>query len=217
MRKAINLLRSIIFYKTFFLCTFFLALIAPAITFFFKKNREKIFNILLKASCRLIAKSTFAKIKIEGLQNLPDKNGFIIAANHKSFLDNFLLLGFIPGFKIPMIRRIYSSANFIETGVKMPPKNAMAAYVALKNKSNIATYSLPAKHAEVGDFTDALINLARSASVPIIPVAIKGASKALPMAEYLLKDGDISVIIGEPFNPENPQSLKSKLVELYNS
>jgi 1-acyl-sn-glycerol-3-phosphate acyltransferase len=63
------------------------------------------------------------RIKVEGLENFPDKSGFIIAANHRSHLDPPVLNTISPFpvmfmakeelFKIPMLGKFIEKAGAI--------------------------------------------------------------------------------------------------------
>jgi len=50
---------------------------------------------LTSALFKLLGK-IFFRLKVEGLENLPKEKGFILAANHASSLDPFMVIAAIP-------------------------------------------------------------------------------------------------------------------------
>jgi len=178
----------------------------------------------------LLARSTFAKIVVRGKENIPANGGFIIVANHTSFLDNLLLLGIIPhdlrfvaaspGFTLPMMRRVYSAANFISSDIKMELKDLMLLFMAIKNGENVGAYSLlpdEEKGGEIGEFTPALISFIKTTNTPFLPIAIKGTSTVWPTYEYKIIGTKIEVTIGKLQPAENADNLNKIITDLYNS
>ena len=153
--------------------------------------------------------------KIQGISNIPKENiGFIVAANHASYLDHFILgstivlntkkmLHFLAKkehFDDPFQRRWHNFLNAIpidrQAGGRKAIKKAIAA---LKNKKAIAIYpegtrTLTGKlnHAKTG-----IARLALAAKVPVLPVGLVGTFDILPKGNYFPKFKRSEVNVGK--------------------
>ena len=224
MRVFFNCLRSIILWKVFFTGVFIIASIYPILNIFPGKH-EKLFQGMNKFFLSLALKLSFINVEVIGSENIPHEGGFIIAANHSSFLDNIVLLGRLPflfkivadrsGFSLPLIRRVYKGAGYIRTGIMMGFEDMVVLYKCLRSKENVLIYSFVAKGSELGRFTDAMINFSKQTGAPILPVCLKGCSKILPMNKFILTDGMVSVRIGNPIHDPDLKLLQDKMKELY--
>lgn len=207
MRAIYDLVRSIVFWSVFFFAALFIALSSLVIL-----NEETIIK-MMRFFLKIAFRISFVPVKLIGTENIPKAKGFVIAANHSSFIDSLVLIAFLPisfkivaaraGFKLPLMNRIFVGAGYIPAGLNMSFAEQAGLYKALKNKNNVLIYSKLAREGEIGKFTEAMVAAAKEAGVPILPVCIKGSTKVLPMRKFILKDGQISIRIGEPiFSPD---------------
>ena len=216
-------MRSLVIWSTFFFFIFWLALVAPLWPLF--KRKERTFQELLKSASVLALSLAGIRIEVAGLNNLSKDQGYIIAVNHSSFLDNLVLLAKLPisfkfvadeaGFSLPLMGRIYRSAGYIKTGLRMHLKDTYTLYRALRQRESVLVYSLVPERGEMGKFSSALPAFAREAGVPILPVCLKGCSQVLPMNKFILREGRISLRIGESLPSPDPELLAARMRELY--
>jgi len=160
-----------------------------------------------------IVKLFWAK-EVNGLQNLPKKGPFIIAANHVSYMDHFMMSLLVPyldrkihflakkehfrGF-FKRVWHTYAGAIPIdrEKGGKETLKWAIKA---LKEGKIIGvhpegTRSLTGKlqKAKTG-----VAQLALKARVPVVPIGLRGTFEILPKGKYIPKFKRATMNIGNP-------------------
>jgi len=225
MKRYFNFLRSIIFWSTLFFQLFLITLLIPILGFSIEQ-KKKIFQSWAQTACKISLKLSFFIIKINGFENIEKDTGFIIAANHSSFIDSIVLLGILPfqfkfvadssGFSLPFFGRLYKAAYWIKKDNKMKFKDQVVLYNALKKNERVVIYSSVAKKWELSSFSEAVIKYSNNAGSPILPVAIKGASKTLPMKKFIFEDNRIEVKIGKARYFSDAQALYDEVERLYN-
>lgn len=156
--------------------------------------------------------------KVTGLENLPDEGAAILAPNHESFLDDFLLPLVLPKRKIRMMAKAdyfdkwYSKWFFKAAGcVPVRREGGSASLAALQEGID----ALRAGEL-VGIFPEGtrspdgrlyrgktgVARMALEAQVPIVPVAIQGTYEAWPYHRRLPKPGRVTIAIGTPLSFE---------------
>lgn len=169
---------------------------------------------MLYKLAHIIAKLIFNlyfHLSIYGVENVPDKEGAIIASNHRSFLD-------IPIVGVAMPRRMFtlSKKEFIGKSRIAWLYRAMGAIsidrdsadlkglrfaIDLLKRNNLlllfpeGTRSLTG---EVGDIKKGAIFLSCKAHVPVVPVGIAGAEKALHKKAKFPKPVHLVIVFGRP-------------------
>jgi 1-acyl-sn-glycerol-3-phosphate acyltransferase len=158
---------------------------------------------------------------VQGLENLPAQKSFIIAANHSSLLDFPLILTSMPFTKIhevfaPAARDYFYSTVYrkmlVETLFNTFPFERMGDFMKglkicealLKDNRSIILFPEGTREREEGiqSFKPGLGSLALHLNVPIVPVYIKGAGKAMPKGAKFPVPAKISVSFGGPIYPD---------------
>lgn len=210
MQNYFRLVRSGIFWAVFFLQAFLLALFIPFIDFFLirvdKKKRQILFSSIIKYSSRIVLRFGLIKVKLFNLQNIPKEGSLIVAANHNSFLDNIILLAYLPfgfkfladssGFTLPFFSRIYKALGFIKVNLKMKLKYQLILYKALMEGEKIVIYSSVGRNDGIPKFRDAIISFSKETNSPILPVCIEGSSKVLQMRRFILRNYRVDLNFG---------------------
>ena len=152
---------------------------------------------------------------IKGLENLPRKRGFIIAANHSSYMDHFAL-GYAIIYKLdkklhflakkehfgdPLQKIWHTYAAAIPIDREAGGKEALRLAIdALKQNKVIGIYpegtrSLTGKiqRAKTG-----IARLALQARVPVVPVGLIGMFDVLPKGKWVPGFKSGRAIIGKP-------------------
>jgi len=225
----VRYLRSIIFWFSFVFSIVFLALLLPVLSLLLgKRNRLHYFATASVSKLLLLLPWVLVEIAgKESLSGIDKEKGLIIAANHASFLDYFVLQKVFDfpikfavwsaGFKMPLLKRVYEELGYVGVGVK--GENIIASYQfyqILKEKGSLVILSRPSFTGEDKiEYGEAVIKLSLSAQSPILPVAIKNASKVLPLGKYLFDQGRIKVKIGKPAFFDSTQSLQNEILRLY--
>ncbi|MFN4226823.1 MAG: lysophospholipid acyltransferase family protein [Candidatus Ratteibacteria bacterium] len=170
----------------------------------------------------------FFLIKIKGKENFPKKGGFIIAANHLSYLDPPTI-----GYVCP--RKIYYMAKSSLFDVKiLSPLVSILGAIPIDRESKMPLslrkiIEILKKGEGVVFFPegtrsrDGLIKepkpgigfVALKSRVPVIPLRLKGTDKALPINSKFIKLKKIEVIIGKPlyFDKGSYEEISKRIIE----
>lgn len=155
-----------------------------------------VFRIILKL---------FFRLKVEGLENLPQKSNFILIANHTSYLDPLVILAGIPQ-KISCIAlrdlyRIFWLKWFLQKMSAFPSGSSSEKAVSLlmQNK-NVGLFPEGgvSRDGSLREFRSGAALLAIKTGRPIVPCAILGTYQALPKTAKFPKPAPIKLKIGRP-------------------
>ncbi|MBU3934212.1 MAG: 1-acyl-sn-glycerol-3-phosphate acyltransferase [Candidatus Omnitrophica bacterium] len=155
--------------------------------------------------------SLFFRLKLEGQENLPKEGGFILAANHASSLDPFMVIAAIPRYirwvviyeyyDLWYLRGLLRRMGFIRVENSLPRE----AFRTLLQRGIVGLFPEGRRSwdGRIGEAKRGVAALARRMSSPVIPVAIRGTFAALPRTRKCPKLHPITVRIGPPlFFPE---------------
>lgn len=181
---------------------------------------------------KVIMKVLF-RLKVKGLENIPEKGPFIITPNHTSYLDGFCVISGLPaelfkGIFIIGIQKYFTGrfkGSFARLAHVIPidPEaylfNAMqmASYV-LQNGKSLLIFPEGGRSldGELMEFKKGVGILSIELNVPAIPTFIKGSFEALPRGAYRPKFKEINIIFGKPFYPSDlDMSKKPKEMDNY--
>ncbi len=156
--------------------------------------------------------------KVIGLENVPTDTGAIIAPNHQSFLDDFLMPLVIRKRKVVMMAKAdywehWYSAWFFKAAGCIPVYRTGGSASAESLRDGIAAAQAGKL---VGIFPEGtrspdgrlyrgktgVARMAVEARVPIIPVAISGTFGAWPYDKRLPKTGRVTITFGKPLSFE---------------
>ena len=154
---------------------------------------------LIKHAAKIFLKFYF-RLNSEGLENLP--NGpFILAPNHQSFLDGLFVAVFLKNkimkrtyfyakekhVKNKVLKFIADKSNVIVMDLSDLKTSLKKLAEVLKNGRNLIIFPEGTRsfNGELGDFKKTFAILSRELNVPIVPVAIEGANKALPRGKII--------------------------------
>jgi long-chain acyl-CoA synthetase len=150
------------------------------------------FYLISSGLWRLI--KIFYKVRNEGIENIPE-GPFILASNHQSFLDGFILMGllkwdkrkktyafaikqYFPGIFIQFLAR-RNNIIFIDKDIKYTMKKSAEL---IKKGKNLVIFPEGARTrtGKLLDFKQTFAILSRELRVPVVPVGIEGAHEAWP-------------------------------------
>ena len=184
-----------------------------------------LFYIIIKSFSWIIFKLIF-RLKIIGRENIPKTGPFVIVANHSSLLDGFVLVSSVKPkvtfmsaahlFKIPFVGNILRGVGAIPVqGKGSDIKLIKKAMKVLQAGGVLGIFPEGRITNEKDDFSAkaGAAYLAIKADVPIIPMAIKGADKALPVGAKFPKLNKIEVKIGKPISCSREIKLNKKILE----
>ncbi|MFC1674878.1 lysophospholipid acyltransferase family protein [Candidatus Omnitrophota bacterium] len=159
---------------------------------------------LLRLILLVILKAMF-RLKVEGLENLPQKTNYIVVANHSSYLDPLALGVAIPKkiywltfrglYNQPWLKWFLKATQTLPTG----SASEKALYLLNRNKNvGIFPEGSRSHDGKLRDFRSGAALLAIKTGRPIVPCAIFGTHDALPKSAKLPRLNPIKVKIGRP-------------------
>jgi len=158
----------------------------------------------------------FIKLDVQGLENIPQDSGGILAANHRSTFDGFLLFSLINKKVYALIKSDFFQNSllcwYLKTGGGIPVKKGASRLSAMRETQGILRENnflivFPEGRVNPGaillPFQNTFIGLSLKYNVPIIPIIIIGSERALARGQWIPRPAEIQVIIKEPimFNP----------------
>ncbi|MCK4353281.1 1-acyl-sn-glycerol-3-phosphate acyltransferase [candidate division WOR-3 bacterium] len=169
---------------------------------------------MVRLATRIIL-TILCSLKVRNAENIPIKGAYIIAANHISWFDGFVLITLFKEkitfltadylFKKPIVRRAFlSRLGCIPVSQIQPRKAIRKALSMLKNGEIIAVFPEGGVRLtkEMQEIKRGAFFLAHTAKVPIIPVGIQGTNHIFSLSHKIPRPGKIIVDIGEPIYPE---------------
>ena len=174
----------------------------------------------LLALDRVLMRRCF-RLRVEGLQRVPEQGPFVLAPNHASHLDSFALAAALDlsrvrqtywagwtgtAFKNPL-RRLGSRLTHV---VPIDPQKALFSSLAfgaavLKRGQNLVWYPEGERSptGELQAFKPGIGLLLAHEPVPVVPVYLHGTHGALPRGKHWPRWTQITVEFGDPLDPSD--------------
>ncbi len=191
----------------------------------------KVGRALLKLFFRL-----YNRVEVEGVERLPSPP-FIIAPNHASYMDAFVLAAVLPEgvaintyflgeevyFRNPLTRLFGKLAHVITVDINRNLKGSLQKVAhALKEGKVVVIFPEGARTrtGELMEFKKGVAILSRELGVPVVPTALVGTYEAWSIYDRLPKPRKVKVIFGDPIYPEDKgydeltRELRRKVKEL---
>ena len=165
-------------------------------------------------SLGLLLKVLF-RIKVVGLDNIPETGAFLLASNHRSYLDPILIsiltyrklffLGKKELFTNTLFARILKGINVIPLSREGLDRAALKeALKALHKRKGLVVFPEGTRSLDgrLGAGKGGVAMLSIGGKVPVIPVFVKGSEIALPQsADFIRAGARIKVIFGKKITP----------------
>ncbi|MEW6740083.1 MAG: AMP-binding protein [Nitrospirota bacterium] len=189
-----------------------------------KEDREKvgfhysIAELSVAYTIRLIQTilfKLFFRFKVQGKEHIPEHGPFVIAPNHASFLDGFVIASSVSyktfkglyflGFQKYFAGRFRSWFAEVSHVIPIDPEIylnkalQMSAYV-LKNKKALCIFPEGGRsfNGSLMEFRKGIGVLAAEMDIPVVPAFIRGTFEALPRGAKFIRPSKIEVFFGEP-------------------
>ncbi|MFZ6006938.1 MAG: AMP-binding protein [Nitrospirota bacterium] len=189
-----------------------------------KEDREKvgfhysIAELSVAYTIRLIQTilfKLFFRFKVQGKEHIPEHGPFVIAPNHASFLDGFVIASSVSyktfkglyflGFQKYFAGRFRSWFAEVSHVIPIDPEIylnkalQMSAYV-LKNKKALCIFPEGGRsfNGNLMEFRKGIGVLAAEMDIPVVPAFIRGTFEALPRGAKFIRPSKIEVFFGEP-------------------
>ncbi|MGA7323571.1 MAG: AMP-binding protein [Rhodomicrobium sp.] len=168
---------------------------------------------------RLIMK-TFFRLKVEGVEYLPERAPYLVCPNHTSYLDPLALAAALPW---PVLRQAYwaaatdilfgsfwrralsTRARIFSVDPSLGIRRALALSAAALRTSHILVWFAEGWRSRDGTlqpFLPGIGTLVLGTPVPVVPVYIKGTFKAWPVHHRLPHVHALTIRFGRPLDPK---------------
>lgn len=167
--------------------------------------------------------------EVKGMENLPKKGPFIIAANHVSYMDHFMMSQLVPYLdrKIHFLakkehfegffkRAWHTYAEAIPIDRQKGGKETLKLAIKALKEGKIIGIHPEGTRSLTGKLQKAKTGVARLAlisKVPVLPVGLVGTFEILPKGKYIPKFKKAVMNIGEPiYFPEYYNKKINKII-----
>lgn len=147
----------------------------------------------------------FFRLKVVGVENIPQKTNFIIVANHTSFLDPIVVMAGVPKkiycLALRFLYRMFLIGWFLKKVEALPVGSASSRAISLlQQNKNVGLFpeGRISRSGKLLDFRRGAALLAYKTGRPIVPCAILGTFEALPLGKVLPRLYPITLRIGKP-------------------
>jgi 1-acyl-sn-glycerol-3-phosphate acyltransferase len=158
------------------------------------------------------------RVEVEGLEKVDPSRGYVFVSNHLSYMDTPVVLSRIPAefrflakkglFQIPFL------GTYLKRGghVPVPRDDPRAAVRSMTQAAEtirehgISVLIFPeggrSVDGELHPFKEGAAYVAIKAGVPIVPMALIGTRRVMPMGAVTLRGGPVRLKIGDPIPTE---------------
>jgi 1-acyl-sn-glycerol-3-phosphate acyltransferase len=196
----------------FILSTIFFGSISVFVSLFDQSGRTQI--KVARVWSRSLLRFAGVKVKVEGIRKIHRGGSYVFAANHASYMDTPVVLSHIPVqfrflakkglFHIPFLGTHLTQAGHIPVPREDPRASVrtLARAARIVRDKSISVLIFPeggrTEDGELQPFKDGAAYIAIKSGVPLVPVAIGGTRKILPMHSATFRRGRVTLRIGEP-------------------
>ncbi|MGE3959185.1 MAG: lysophospholipid acyltransferase family protein [Vicinamibacterales bacterium] len=152
---------------------------------------------------------------LAGRERMPVHRGAVYVVNHSSYMDLVSFMALYPACprirvlykaefnRVPLLGRIFRMAGCIpiERAVQDLAFQAVDRSTrALEAGTSVlaAPEGTRSRDGSLAPFKKGVFVMALRAQVPVVPVAIEGAARALPRGAWRISPGEVRVTVGEP-------------------
>lgn len=171
-----------------------------------------------------------SRVSVSGAENIKAGQNYVYAANHSSYIDILILLGYIPDnlrltlrsslTRIPIWGWALLVGPFITIDRSNPQKVEKSIRIAIERiRSGASVLFFPegtrTPDGKMQPFKRGAFHLAKESGAPILPVAVIGSYQILSRNEWLPIWGKRAEIrIGEPIYPKKIPDSESRAEEI---
>jgi len=179
---------------------------------------------IIKMAARL-----YLRLEVIGVENIPEKGGVILAPNHPSDMDSFILgasisrplntMGKVELFSKPLIGRFFRMLGAFPVNRGAIDSEAIKIAVDRLKKGNVIDIYPEGTVSRDGSLQSPKYGvglIALMSQVPVVPVAIIGLCKVYPKGSRFPKPHKVKIVFGSPliFSEyySNPYNKKNRIL-----
>ena len=169
---------------------------------------------------RMLMRGPF-RLRVEGLENLPDRGPFIVAPNHISYLDAFVVAAALDhsvlrdtywagwtgaAFGNSLTRLVSRLARVVPIDPGRAGRSSLAFGAAVLRRGLNLVWFAEGERSPTGSlqpFKPGMGVLLSYYPVPVVPVFIRGTYEAMPKGKVLQRLQQVTVTFGEPLDPRS--------------
>jgi len=170
-------------------------------------------NKLAGAWARALLRVCRVRLAIAGLEKIDARQSYVFVANHRSYMDTPVVLASIPVefrffakkglFLIPFLGTHLKRAGHLPVvrGDARASVKSLTMGARLIRERKISLLLFPEggrSRAGMREFKEGAAYIAIKAGIPIVPLGIVGTRAVLPMGSNYVRDGHVTLKIGEP-------------------
>jgi 1-acyl-sn-glycerol-3-phosphate acyltransferase len=170
---------------------------------------------LVRRAARLLIHASGCTLAVSGIERLPPDRPIVVVANHASFLDGLALTGALP-LDLTFVAAQEFSAKLIVGPFLRAIGTVFVERTRIQGLVNAQHFQDVVEHGRsLAVFPEGSLSLASGlrpfhlgsfvtaarASLPVVPVAIRGTRSILRPGQRRVRRGDITVVIGDPISP----------------
>lgn len=165
----------------------------------------------------------YLRYRVRGIERYPRDSGALLLINHQSYLDPLLVglplkrpVSFLARdslFRVPIVGWILRNTFVMPINRDMAGTDSIRKSIERTEQGflvGIFPEGTRSRNGEIGPLKPGFIALARRATVPIIPVGIAGAYRAMPRGRLLIRPAHVVVYVGEPLDPLRVSELTQR-------
>ncbi len=202
-----------------------------------KDPKSRFTQTCIRSALKSAATIARVKIKVQGKQNIPKDQNYVVTANHKSYIDipihsyvfgdNLAFVSKPSIFDLPVAGKWMKLMNCVALDRDSDREAAKAIMTGIKNIKNGHNYvifleggRLDMTTSRMVDTKPGALKLASKPKVPIVPVSVDGnhmISKRFPWRRTVVKVYIHAPIEYEEYKDVQPAELASKIMDIVNS
>jgi 1-acyl-sn-glycerol-3-phosphate acyltransferase len=168
---------------------------------------------------------SFFRIRVYGLDNIPEKGPFILASNHQSYLDPVLSGIFLKRHLVFLARDTLFTNRFFKYLLlsvnAIPLKRGEADISAiraiirrLQQGHGVCLFpeATRSKDGRIASLKPGFGLLCRRGNAALVPIAIDGAFECWPRDKKIFSRGSITICYGKVITPEKLQQMDSRQI-----
>jgi len=162
---------------------------------------------------RMLLDVSFIRVRTEGLEKLDRNAAYVFVANHASYMDIPALLAYLPFqfrffakqalYRIPFLGGHLNRAGHIPVDRSSPRASLKSmsegARIVAQRRISVLLFPEGGRCPEgLREFKEGAAYIAIKAGVPVVPMALVGMRRLLPMGSIHLRSGEAVRRIGDP-------------------
>ena len=203
--------------------------IARITSFLIKNKKVAAWLWVSRVWAKALLALAIIRLKVVGKEYVPREGNCLLASNHESTLDIYILAAVIPIrflfvmrkelFKVPLLGNVCKNRGDLPLDQKHPAQTFLDMKKIMKlleEGESILFFPEGQRHQGLHSFKSGIARIAVESQKPVIPVAISGSGRLMPPKSFLLRPGRINVTFGKPLRfheNEEYQEVSQKIMD----